>query len=397
MRVAIDPGDRKLLIVSGALFVAVSITGLVVSRPQVGGPAGFPSSYSSASDGAKAAFLLLEELGCRIEHWTLPPSDLPKDPQGTLLVLADSFVPPSAEEKADLRTFVSRGGQALVTGAGGAGLLSETGVQPTAEPEFTEKMFAAELPAPLTRNAPEIFMRSSVRWERLRPSEQRYYGDDEGATVVSYRLGKGKVVWWGGSTPLTNHGLTQASNLALYLNSLGLNTSTPSQTHVLWDEYFHGDRVSFWAYLGRTPAPWAVLQLGLLAAAALFTYGRRSGPVRAPVHESRLSPLEFIETLGGLYQRKGAAREALEIVYHRFRLRLVSRMALPAAASTDQIARGVRERLGWTVPGFWEILQLCERGIKSASLREAEAMRLIQELHDYSRRFRLQSTGSGPV
>jgi len=392
MRAAIDSDDRKLLIITGALFAVVSIAGLMVWRPQAGGSAGFPSSYSTASDGAEAAYLLLEELGCRAERWTRPPGDLPEAAQGTVLVLAEPFIPASADERSIIRAFLNRGGKVLGTGSAGATLLGDNRAQNTRAPELEEKRFLAESPAPLTRDAPEILMKGGTRWGPPRRGQQRLYGDSEGAAVVSYRVGRGMVVWWAGPTPLTNHGLPQASNLALYLNSLGLNRTPPSHTHVLWDEYFHGQRVSFWAYLGRTPAPWALLQLGFLAAAGLFTFARRSGPVRVRVPESRLSPLEFIETLGGLYQRKGAAREALEIVYHRFRFLLTSRLTLPSSASPEEIARGVRQRLGWTVPGFWETLQGCERGLKSAGVRDREALHLIQELHDYARRFRLEST-----
>ncbi len=131
------------------------------------------------------------------------------------------------------------------------------------------------------------------------------------------------------------------------------------------------------------------MQLCGLLAAALLTFGRHSGPVRTLRQESRLSPLEFVETLGDLYQRKRAAAGALEIAYHRFRFLLLRRLGLPSTATLQEISRGVRERLGWTVPGFWETLQRCERGVKSQELTDAQSMQLIQELHDYSRRFGL--------
>jgi hypothetical protein len=402
MRFAIDPGDRKLLIITGVLFAVISILGILVWRPQANGPTGFPSTYSTGSSGAEAAYLLLKELGCRVERWTRPPADLPEAAQGVLLVLAEPVMSASAEERSMVRAFLNRGGQVLATGFSGANLLFEDRVHATRQPEFAERNFRAELPAPLTRDAPEITLQSVIRWRPPRAGQQRFYGDAEGPVIVSYRVGKGQVIWWAGSAPLTNHGLRKPSNLALFLNSLGLNSpganplgldgSTAKQTRVLWDEYFHGQRMSLWAYLGQTPVPWALVQFSLLALAALFTYGRRSGHVRPPVQESRLSPLEFIETLGGLYQNKGAARESLETVYHHFRLLLLPRLLLPPSASPDEIARGVRQRLGWAIPGFWETLQRCERGVKSAGVRDREALYLIQELHDYARRFRLGNT-----
>jgi hypothetical protein len=389
MRVSIDPADRKLLIISGALLVAIALLGFLFAPSPAAQSSDDPTSYSSGAGGARAAYLLLGELGYGVERWTNPPSDLPQQPRRTVLVLAEPLVPPSAEEKSLVRAFVRAGGRVLATGIAGAALLSERHVAFIRQPKFEPQQFSAELPAPLTRHAPEIVMQGNVRWEPPLAEEQRFYGDDEGPAVVGFRMGKGQVIWWADSMPLTNYGLTQGSNLMLFLNSVDPGAAKPESTRVLWDEYFHGERAGFWSYAGRTPAPWALVQLGMVAAAALVTFARRSGPLRPLLSPSRLSPLEFVDTLGALYQRKGAAREALEIGYHRFRFVLLRRLGLPLNASPDDISRGVRERLGWTVPGFWETLQRCELGAKSSHFEDAQALHLLQELHDYARRFRL--------
>ena len=393
MRVSIDSGDRKLLIISAALLVGLGLAGFVLA-PAAGPSAGYPSSYTTDTGGAKAAYLLLEDLGYRAERWMAPPDQLPEDPRGAVLVLAGPVVRPSADEIAAIRAFVRAGGRVLATGSSAGVFLPEHHVVPTRKPVLGFQKFRAEAPAPLTRRAPDILMQTNIRWGAPLAGQERLYGDADGPVVLTYRLGQGSVVWWADSSPLTNFGLTQAANLMLFLNSIDLNPAPPEHTRVLWDEYFHGQRIGFWSYAARTPAPWALVQLGLLAGAALFTFARRSGPLRPLVQESRLSPLEFVDTLGALYQRKGAAREALEIAYHRFRSLLLGRLGLPPAASPDEIARGVRERLGWTVPGFWETLQRCERGVKSERLDDAQAMHLIQELYDYARRFRLRAAAS---
>jgi hypothetical protein len=390
MHVSIDPGDRKLLIVSGALLVGLGLAGFLLSPAGTSPSAGFPSTYATDAGGGKAAYLLLGEMGYQAERWTAPPDRLPADPSGAVLVLAGPTVQPSAGEKSQVRAFINAGGRVVVTGISGGAFLPEYHVVPTAKPVFEFQKFTAEVPGPLTRHAPEILMETNFRWGAPLPDQERVYGDADGAVVVTYRLGKGSVVWWADSSPLSNFGLKQASNLMLFLNSVDASRGQPGCTRVLWDEYFHGQRIGFWSYVGRTPAPWALLQLGLLAAAAIFTFARRSGPLRPLVEESRLSPLEFIDTLGALYQRKGAAREALEIAYHRFRFALLGRLGLPLTASPDEIARGVRERLGWTVPGFWETLQRSERGVKSTGIDDVQAMHLVRELYDYGRRFRLQ-------
>jgi Domain of unknown function (DUF4350) len=389
MLVSLDPGDRKLLIVSGALLVGIALLAFILSPSSATQSPDYPSSYAVGEGGAEAAYLLVDELRYRVERWTRPPSELPKEPRGTVLVLADPFVTPTAGERSAIREFVRQGGRVLATGGNGAMLWSSRRLASTRQPAFEPQKFSRELPAPLTRHAQEIVMQTDIRWGPLLVGQQRYYGDREGATVLGFRIGEGEVIWWADSMPLTNYGLKQSSNLMLFLNSLDPGGEPPENTRVLWDEYFHGQRRGLWSYAASTPAPWGLVQLAVVAGAALFTFARRSGPMRPLQAPSRLSPLEFIDTLGALYQRKGAAREALSTAYNRFRSLLLPRLGLPSSASPDDISRGVRERLGWTVPGFWETLQRCELGVKASHFDDAQALHLIQELHDYARRFRL--------
>ncbi len=392
----IEPDDRKLLIVAGTLFLVATLAAALAPPSEDKGPQ-LASSYSAASKGAKAAYVLLDELGYRIERWNRPPTDLPAPPTGVVLVLADSFVLPSAEEGLALVDFVRRGGRVLVTGPDGAGVFGERRLLPrlkndssvlTGSSDYWQR-FEPELPAPLTSRAAEISMTSAVRWPPTLPEQQGYFGDRNGEVVVGYSLGEGEVVWWASASPLTNYGLNQASNLVLLFNSLGVSGTAHEKPRILWDEYFHGDRLSLSSYLGRTPVPWALLQGGLLLAAALATFGRRSGPLRPLQVESRLSPLEFVEALGDLYLRKGAASGALETAYRRFRVRFTQRLGMPAPASAAVLFQASRDRLGWTVPGFWETLQRCERGVRNAELSDSDALHLVRELHDYARRLKL--------
>lgn len=391
MPVAIDPGDRKLLIVAATLLLGLGLAGYLLSPASLGSSAGFPSSYGTNATGAKAAYLLLGEMGYRVERWTASPDELPANPRGVVLVLADPIIEPSSDEATRITAFIRRGGTVLATGFTGGNALPGHEFVPTHKPVYAFQKFRPEGATPLTRDAPEILMESNFRWGKLLPGQAKVYGDADGAVVLSYRLGRGTAIWWADSSPLENFGLKQASNLMLFLNSVDASGGTAGPTRVLWDEYYHGQRADFWSYVGRTPAPWGIVQLGVVAVAALLTFGRRSGPVRPLVTESRLSPLEFIDTLGGLYERKGASREALEIAYHRFRGALLPRLGLGPSASVDDIVQRVGERLGWTEPGFQETLERAEDGVKSASLKNDEALALVRELYDYSRRFRLQN------
>jgi hypothetical protein len=386
MRVPLEPGDRKLLIVSGALLAILTVVATVLSPPAETSPSGLPSSYSTAPGGAKAAYLLLGKMGYRVERWASPPQQLPGQPRDATLVLAEPVIPPSSEEQAGLQAFIYAGGRVLATGGFAARWLPEGEAHPLKRLFPEPKPFPARLPGPLSRHAPTILMDGNARWTASRPNHLAYYGDKDGATVVHYRLGKGEVIWWADSLPLENNGLKRASNLNLVLNSFG----PPGASLVLWDEYFHGQRPGLWASISRTPVPWSGVQFAAIALVLVLTFGRRHGPLRpAKTAGIRLSPLEFVETVGELYGRKRAAAGALEIAYHRFRFLLLRRLGLPDTATPGEIGRGVRERLGWKTPGLEETLQKSELGLKSESLRETDAFRLVQELHDYAGRLRL--------
>src|SRR6476660_6893938 len=101
MPVNIDQSDRKLLIWAG-VFMFLVIVALAVLSPDED-ESSIPSTYSAQGPGAKAAFLLLQDAGYKVERWEQSPAELPDDPAQTVLVLASPFRPPLPEEKTALK------------------------------------------------------------------------------------------------------------------------------------------------------------------------------------------------------------------------------------------------------------------------------------------------------
>ncbi len=115
MQLALDSGDRKLLIGAAAIVLALALTAALAGTE---GPRAsiYPSSYSAASDGAKAAFLTLQNLGYKTERWLDPPLQL--KPQDSLLILADPTIIPTKDERRALRKYVESGGRSWPPGSG---------------------------------------------------------------------------------------------------------------------------------------------------------------------------------------------------------------------------------------------------------------------------------------
>jgi len=382
--VKIDPRDRKLILIAAGVFVLL-IVGAVIFGHDAGEQSEIPSTYSTASGGAKAAYLLLLHDGYKVQRWERTLDKLP-EAAGQTLILAEPFTAPTGEERERLQAFVSEGGRLIATGRFAGTFLPENDSVP--EPFSVRKKVWAVSPSEITRAAPEIVLAADARWQSY-AAAYPLYGDEDQILVVKYPYGKGEVLWWASATPLTNSGLKEASNLEFLLACLG------DRNHrILWDEYIHGYRETLGASIADSPVKWLVLQLSLLALAVLATFSRRSGPVCKPVTDVRLSPMEFVETLGGLYERAGTASVAVDICYQRFRYWLTRRLGVASNVSIGDLQAAVRDR--WRVGDdrFAAILQRCESAKNDPYLHGPEALQLVQELDDYASRLRLYQ-GSG--
>jgi len=111
MPLNLDRRDRRLLVICGSIFVLSALLAVFLSPSQSG--AQFATSYSSASHGAKATYLLLRESGYRAERWTKPPAEI-GDPQNTLLILADPSDVPTQADRVALKKFLNAGGELLL-------------------------------------------------------------------------------------------------------------------------------------------------------------------------------------------------------------------------------------------------------------------------------------------
>lgn len=219
-------------------------------------------------------------------------------------------------------------------------------------------------------------MPGSMIWDKDKTLQTLVHYTYEGEpVVVSYMVGRGEVIWWASAMPLTNVGIRDENNLDLLINSVGQGK------HILWDEYFQGN--SRHQIAAFPPAVRWTLWGQCLAFAFMLvlTYSRRSGPVIPLVTESRLSPLEFVDTLGNLYARAGAAQVPVEIAFTRFRQLAARRLGLSGKSNAQQLAQAMLVRRLVSGSEFGTRLQRCEDAISDPTLTEKEALRLVQFLN----------------
>ncbi|HEX3376404.1 MAG TPA: DUF4350 domain-containing protein [Candidatus Acidoferrales bacterium] len=394
---ALDSGDRKLLLIAGSILLLLIIATLgLAPPPEEKEGQGISTTYSATNNGAQAAYLLLRELGYQSERWEMPPAELPSDSMGKILILAGPSNFPDKKERDALLTFARSGGWIIYAGNYPYLFLESGAVQAPSEIDITgppSETFHAIAPSPLTLSAETISIRASNRWMTTDGSQIPLYGEPREPVVVTWQLEKGRVIWWASPTPLTNSGITREGNLPFFLGCIQAVRpgASPGEITVLWDEYFHGYRGSLWDYFNKTPVPWAIFQLAVVALFVLLAFGRRSGPIYSPAAVSRLSPLEFVDTLGDLYRRANAGSAAVRVAYKRFRTQLLRRLALAASVSNAELDSAVRERIGWKQPGLMDVLQRADKASRERVTSNAEALKIVQALEHYEVLFGLKT------
>ncbi len=372
--------DRNILLIGAVILVAM-FAGLALLEPQEGADSGHPSSYSTQARGGKAAFLLLKQSGYSVERWPRPPQDLAARLTGaeasTVLIIAEPLLPAGADDKAALRRFVSSGGTLLLAGPSTYGLAP--GMRWSGQD--TRIGWAECRPAAasrLARGGP-VSMDGAGNWNNSDRSRLVHFEHDGSPVVVSYPYEKGHVIWWASALPLTNTAIRDRHNLDLFFNSIG------AARRVLWDEYFQTPATSAWAHASGPALTWCLVHLALFALVVLATFARRSGPLVPMPAVSRLSPLEFVDTLGGLYGRAHAAQAAVEIAFSRFRQVASRRLGLRGQLPAAEMGAAIEAHRLAGGTGLAAMLNRCEQAISNPSLTEAQALKLVQSLSDASR------------
>jgi hypothetical protein len=388
MPLGIAQSDKAILYVGGAVLFVLIVASILFPPPSEEFNSPIPSTFSAQSAGAQAAYRLLTRLNYPVRRWEDPPTELGDDPENILLILAEPAQSPSAKERAALQDFVEAGGHVLFTGGNIKAYFPDAMVtNENSNPPW--ETFSPNLPSQLTRGAAKITLQAQASWASLNSAQLPLYGDADAPAVVSWEVGDGQILWWAGSTPLTNAGITRDDNLTFFLNSVA--NWSPNPYKIYWDEYFHGERRSLWSYVQKTSLAWGVLQLALLAVVVLFTFSRRSGPIYIPAEVSRLSPLEFVDTLGGLYQRAGAASSAVSVSYARLRSLLTRQLALPSTTPDQQLAEAAEQRLGWKRSGLAVSLHGAELAMHASKLPDREALEIVQKLENFAARLHVRA------
>ncbi len=376
---SLDAQDRKLLMWSVGIALALAVaTGFLMPHGNDNNNP-LPSTYLAGQHGARAAYETLLRSNYQIERWERPLSELAATagPE-TVVIFAQPFYGEPEDIKA-VRKIVERGGRVLSTGYWGGYILPGDASDTPAEFHFAACKLVPEGLDSLADSG-EVWMVPQASWDEGNPAQRVEYSCANHPAVVEYDWGKGHIVWWASSTPLENGSLSRAHNLDLLLASLGPRAGH----HFYWDESLHGEIRSTFSY--ASGPSWTMLWIGLpvLALLVVLSFSRRSGPVRDLPPAARATPIEFLEALGSLYRKAGAASTAVAVAWERFRrhsLRLCGHGASKMGA--EELSAVIRRRFPRADANLEADLAACEEAAWGETVDSRQALKLIQSLHEH--------------
>jgi hypothetical protein len=377
---SLDPRDRKLLSICLVSVAVLAVVTGVFARNQNRDDNPMPSSYLTGRHGARAAYEMLEASGYIVERWEQPLGDLVARANAqTVLIIAEPLTSSRADTKA-VDEIVKRGARVLVTGAVGGQLVPDGAVQPSRQFQMAACKLAPEGLAPLAASG-DVWMQPAAVWKLSSP---RYHVDYTCAgqpAVVEYNVGAGSVVWWASSTPFENGSIGRDGDLSLFLNSLGARGGH----RIYWDESLHGEVASQWFYARGAALNLLLAGLGAIGLLVIFSFSRRSGPVRDLPQPPRASPIEFLQALGSLYSKAGASATAVSLAYARFRRKMGELCGLNGMQmNAEELSIALRRRFPQASAELDADLAACEEASMNDKLIAKRALAMVQMLHRHA-------------
>ena len=373
---SLDRTDRKLLLICLAVVAVLAVLTGVFARDRNRDDNPMPSSYLTGKHGARAVYEMLAASGYRVERWEQPLSDLSgRADSGTVVILAEPLYINTADYQA-VEEIVKRGGRVLVTGIAGGQLAPGGSPQPSAQFQIAACKLSPEGLAPLAFSG-EVRMTPAAGWKLASPRYRVDYTCAGQPAVVEYNEGAGHVVWWAGSTPLENGSISRDGDLNLFLNALGAREGH----HFYWDESLHGETTSQFFYARGAALNMLLAGLAVLSLLVVFSFSRRSRPVRDLPLPARASPIEFLEALGSLYAKAGASGTAVSLAYGQFRRKMGDLCGLNGIQmSAAELGAALRRRFPQAGEELEADLAACEEASMNDKLIPKRALALVQAL-----------------
>jgi hypothetical protein len=235
--------------------------------------------------------------------------------------------------------------------------------------------------------APEVVPPEAGETE-VSPAPVVHVADENGALLVDYTYGRGRVVVLSDPYVVANRGIRANDNLQLALNAV-----TTRDGLIAFDEYHQGRGATgnaFAAYFSGTPVLAIAAQIGLVVLLILWTNARRfARPLPLPQVDRR-SSLEFVASMAELQERSRAFDLAIENVYTRTRRVLARYAGVNYNSSRSEIAARIAARSKVEAHQLETLMRQCEEVINGQPINWRQAVDLVKRLREVERKLGLR-------
>ena len=437
------------VVIIGALVIINTIT--YVKQEKLQDSELFPnrSTYHSGPTGTRAFHDFLSESGYKVMRWREAPERLlgkTGENVATFVVIGSTQLPFSREQIDALHQWVARGGCFLLIDRDpGLRLLPKAGewniysrtldfppldidpgdasemtkdvtafkpVQPTWLTQKVESVlpsrFAGRLsvvptaspsPSPATRTVvsepvddvddeePAVVPESDEEGE-VSPAPVVHIADQNGALLVDYTYGRGRIIVLSDPYLVTNRGIRANDNLQLAINAV-----TTHDGLIAFDEYHQGRGTTgnaFALYFSGTPVLAIAAQVALVVLLILWTNARRFARPLPLRQVDRRSSLEFVASMAELQERSRAFDLAIENVYGRTRRVLARYAGVNYNSSRSEIATRIAARSKVEAHQLETLMRQCEEVINGQPINWRQAVDLVKRLREVERKLGLR-------
>ena len=431
------------LVIIGALVILNTITYVKEEKLQDSEILPNRSTYHSGPTGTRALHDFLSESGYKVMRWREAPEKLlgeAGEKVATFVVIGSTRLPFSEEQTQALRQWIARGGCFVLidrepshAGTTDWSITARSQDFPSFEvnpADATEMTKDVTPPSPvqptrLTHNvssimpsrfASRIMINPAVKKEEeakneddalegfdeepppviAEPGEEEavsyapvvHIADQNGALLVDYMYGRGRVILLSDPYIVTNTGIRANDNL-----QLAINLVTVYDGLIAFDEYHQGrglTRNAFASYFSGTPVLAIGAQIVLLVLLVLWTNARRFGrPLPLP-YVDRRSSLEFVASMAELQERSRAFDLAIENIYARTRRVLARYAGVDYNSSRSEIAMRVAARSNLDAHQVETLMRQCEDTINGQPIHWRQAIDLVKRLRELERKLGLR-------
>jgi hypothetical protein len=408
------------VVIIGLLVILNSLTYVRKEKVQDMETAPNRSTYHSGPTGTRALHDFLNESGHKVMRWRESPERLFSENGklvNTFVVIGRTQVQFSGNEAEALRNWVGRGGrlvlidrkvdEAIAPQSEGWSITAREWDYPTIDDnpgdvqQMTKNVVALNPVQPtILTNSIESVMpsRFASRLSVIPPPKEEkdedadlvkastpaapviHIGSKQGALLVDYAYGMGRIVVLSDPYLVTNSGIKLNDNLHLAINILSAGEGL-----IAFDEYHQGKGISQnpWAgYFAGTPVLALAAQLGLVVLLIVWTNARRFGrPLPLP-HTDRRSSLEFVASMAELQERSRAFDLAIENIYTRTRRVLARYAGMDYNSSRSEIAQRVAARSTIDAHQLETLMRQCEEAINGEQINWRQSLDLVRRLRE---------------